>query len=371
MPKSPVNILKNIGYKNILSLYLTKNLFIAFLAIFSIIMLIIFGNSLATILKSSVVHGMNISDTLLLVIVESIRNMPIVITLSIFIANIVAFGKLYKESEIVAINASGVGELDMFKNILPFIIFIALITTFIIVFLVPNSQVIKQNIITKNNNIKNFHLIKKGEFQKLANGTIVLYAKGNEKNNSLGELFIYNETKNKQKNIIVAKDGSRHQDNLGNTYLRLKNGVNYKGFFADSNKQIANFRQYDIKINDKSAGRMVSKSAVKDVSELLSSNKLEDIAEWQWRFSLPISIIIMAALGILLSKTLARGGKNLGVLWGVIIFAIYLNMLETQKNSIEDATISPIFGMLWVHLLFIFVTILFYLYRNNYFKKIK
>jgi len=88
-------------------------------------------------------------------------------------------------------------------------------------------------------------------------------------------------------------------------------------------------------------------------------------AEMQWRFSQPISILILSIIGVLLGKTSPRTGKGVNLLIGLGIFMLYNNGLLVAKNSIESGQLNPLVGLWSIHLLLVLFMIIFYLFRQG------
>jgi lipopolysaccharide export system permease protein len=139
-------------------------------------------------------------------------------------------------------------------------------------------------------------------------------------------------------------------------YLLFPDGTPSHGFPRDANKKILNFGVYDLQIIDgevRSDGGS-TKEESQGMIDLLYSDNPKDVAEFQWRLSQPLSIFILSFLGVLLGKTSHRGGKNLGVLFGVAAFIIYNNALLMARSSLESGEIyskcsvaksgCPVFG---------------------------
>jgi lipopolysaccharide export system permease protein len=351
---------------HIITTYLSKNILVIFFAIFFIVAFLIIGNAFTSVLKSSLDQNLDISSVFSLVLIQSLKDIPIILTLTFFIAIIVAINKMYKESEIYAINSAGVGELKILQYIAPLVTTIAGVSFYISMFLVPHSGVIKEQILQKNANTGEFHFIKTGEFQEFQNGNITLYAKGSP-TGSLGNIFLYSQ-ENNNKNIILAEDGMRYQDSANNVYVRLTNGVKYDGFLATNEKKIFEFATMDVKIFNKNtlATPIQFNTESQPLSTLLDNLTPQHKAEIWWRISLPIAIILLAIIGVFLAKTPPRGGKNLNVLYGVIIFALYLNLLKSYKDNIAHN--SEITAMLIPHIIFILLAILLY-FKNNGFNR--
>jgi len=46
-------------------------------------------------------------------------------------------------------------------------------------------------------------------------------------------------------------------------------------------------------------------------------------AEFQWRVSQPITVLILSVIGVFLGKASPRGGKGVNLLIGVVFFMLY------------------------------------------------
>ena len=108
-----------------------------------------------------------------------------------------------------------------------------------------------------------------------------------------------------------------------------------------------------------------SKVESKSSINLLLDGGVLSNAEIQWRLAQPISILILSIIGVLLGKTSPRTGKGANVLFGVIIFMLYYNVLLVAKNSVESEQLNPIMGLWLVHLSLIIIMIIFYQFRQG------
>ena len=123
-------LLKFFKFKNtIISRYLLSNLFIFFIAITFIIGLIVFGNQFVLTVQESISFGIPIKELMPLIGFNMLRDIPIILILSLFLSIIITISQLYKNSEAVVMNSIGLGDREFMNLIKPIIFF-----TFIIIF---------------------------------------------------------------------------------------------------------------------------------------------------------------------------------------------------------------------------------------------
>ncbi|MEJ6659999.1 MAG: LPS export ABC transporter permease LptF [Candidatus Thioglobus sp.] len=358
---------------SILAKYLIRNVLIITAAVFIVLGLVIFGNQLVSVIKESLEKGIPIADLLPLVGFKMIRDVPLILSLSLFLAIILAISKSYKDSEAVVMNSLGIGDKHLMVFIQPVVIVIFIFILFLTTIAVPWSKQQRSMIMDRSENSSKFSFIKEGEFQEFKDGDIVFYASkvkniDGESTQDMEEIFIYTLADN-QPIITLAAQAQKYTDiNTKSVYLRLKDGTRYHGFPSEMNKKILNFDQYDLQIingEKRQSTNIETKTESKPTLDIIFSSDTREIAEWQWRLSQPISVLILSIFAILLGKTSPRGGKNLGVLAGVIVFIIYNNALLIAKSSLERGDTLPIIGLWWVHLLVLLIIFVFYAYRHG------
>ena len=167
----------------------------------------------------------------------------------------------------------------------------------------------------------------------------------------------------------MASEATKYTDSTSQSiYLRLKDGVRYEGLPGDLNINILDFDQYDLEIVSGEVQKSLSNfSEIEEKSSinLLSDGGLLANAEMQWRFSQPLSILILSVIGVLLGKTSPRTGKGINLLIGVVIFMLYNNGLLVAKTSIENGELDPSIGLWSIHLMFILFLLIFYQLRQG------
>lgn len=356
----------------ILAKYLMRSAWVLTGVIFLIIGLIIFGNQVVIMVQESVKHGIPTTDLLPLISFNMIRDIPLILSLSLFLAIILTVNKLYKSSEAVVMNSLGLGDkhfmLFMQPVVLPIFVFVLLLTMLV----VPWSTTQKSIIMERSDNASEFTLIKQKEFQEFKNGNIVFYASkvegiDNSEKQKMEEVFIYTSVDDEPV-ITLAKQAKKYTNpKTHSTYLHLQNGVRYYGFLSEANKKVLGFNLYDLQIIDGESlpDTNISKEESQTMMDLFYSDNSKDIAELQWRLSQPLSILILSFLGVLLGKTSHKGGKNLGVLFGVGFFIIYNDVLLMARSSLENGKVFMLGGLWGVHLLVFIFILLLYAYRHE------
>ena len=361
-------------YQNtIISRYILRNLIVFFLAITFIIGLIVFGNQFVLTTQESLSFGIPIKELMPLVGFNMLRDIPIILILSLFLSIIITISQLYKNSEAVVMNSIGLGDRDFINLIKPIVFVSFIIVFYLTIFAVPWAKQQKRIAEDVTVNASEFSFITEGKFESFKNGEIVFYASESNITDTVGEqnmeeIFIYALDKGKPV-IVLASEANKYTNaETESIYLRLKNGIRYEGLPGNENINILNFEQYDLEIVSGDIQKSISNfSEIEEQNtiDLLREGGVKANAEIQWRISQPISVLILSIFGIFLGKSSPRTGKGINLIIGIVVFMLYNNALLVAKSSIESSQLSPIIGMWGIHLSLLLILIIFYQFRQG------
>ena len=353
--------------------YIRRNLVTLFFAIFFIIGLVLFGNQFVLMAQESVERGIPLQELMPLVSFNMIRDVSLILSLSLFLAIILTISQLYKNSEAVVMNSMGLNDKHFIFFIQPLVILSFIIIFFLTIYAVPWANQQKNIREEETNNASEFSFITEGEFEVFKQGEIVFYASESKSLNTIGEqnmeeIFIY-AFDNEKPVIVLASKATKYIDSISDSiYLRLKDGVRYQGIPSKDNINILNFDLYDLEIVSgelQNSVAIYTKIEGKSTLDLIKEGGRYANAELQWRLSQPITVLILSFFGIFLGKTSPRGGKGVNLLIGIIVFMLYNNGLLVAKRAIELGQINLLTGFLGVHLLVLMLLILLYQFRNG------
>jgi len=362
--------------------YIRRNLVALFFAIFFIIGLVLFGNQFVLMAQESVERGIPLQELMPLVSFNMIRDVSLILSLSLFLAIILTISQLYKNSEAVVMNSLGLNDKHFIFFIQPLVILSFIFIFFLTIYAVPLANQQKNIREEETNNASEFSFITEGEFEVFKQGEIVFYASESKSLNTIGEqnmeeIFIYVLDKENPV-IVLASEATKYIDSVSDSiYLRLKDGVRYQGIPSKDNINILNFDLYDLEIVSgelQNSVAIYTKIEGKSTLDLIKEGGLYANAELQWRLSQPITVLILSVIGVFLGKVSPRGGKGVNLLIGVIVFMFYYNGLLVAKSAIELGQMDPIIGLWGVHFLMLVFLLLLYQFRqqkiSNYLDKI-
>jgi lipopolysaccharide export system permease protein len=165
--------------------------------------------------------------------------------------------------------------------------------------------------------------------------------------------------------LLSAESAHEYRDDkTGSRYLVLNKGYRYEGVAGQSDYKVVEFKSHGLRLV---AQEM--KSAQRDqeslpTSALWGTGKVSDIAELQWRISLPLMTVLLLFVAVVLSKTSPRQGRYGRFFIGILIYFVYYNLMQIARSWVVKEKIPPELGMWWLHGI-VLVLVIITLVRQN------
>ena len=353
----------------IINQYLFKETAITWLAVTIILLIILVANKFADVLGDASVGLLSSDYILQLMLYSSIDYLIVLIPLSTFLSILLVFGRLYTDSEITAISASGIGPISLYKPLAMPTLVIAILLAIISGYISPQAR--KSIETTKLDSMTSIGIefLEPGRFVNLKNGS-VLYSEDLIDENRLINVFLQQENKGRV-NVVVAEYAEIESIGENNNLLIFYNGQRYEGRPGDQDFRILEFSEHQLPLLN--SGKKVEKENLnlENMEFLYKQKTLQANAEIQWRISPSIALIILVLLSIPLSKVSPKQGQYGGIIFGVLIYMIYVNLLGAAKIWFEQGDTPEIIGLWWVHLIWLFFASIAILSNYNFFQRVR
>jgi len=336
-------------------------------AIFLIILGIVVAQRAGNIVRQ-VSKGILPNDAIGTILTFSlVKLMPMMLSLAIFLAVLLTLTRWHKDSEMVIWMNAGLSLRQWVVPILRFIFPIVLIISLLSLFVMPWATEKADGYREQLKKRDELSSISPGAFKESSDGDRIYFIESFDKlGYEVKNIFVQSRQHGKT-GIITASRGSRYKAENGDNFLVMLHGRRYEITPNTLDVSTTEFERYDIRIETKESAPQTSTSQAKSTLALLTGAALADQAELHWRFAIPISTIIMVLLAIPLSFVDPRAGRSLNIMFAILIFIIYNNVLSIFQAWITQGKISAWIGLWPVHITFILLG--WYLYhRRKYLK---
>jgi lipopolysaccharide export system permease protein len=333
----------------IINRYLFREILAPMLAILAVLVSIFASYLAATYLVDAAVGNLPLGAVVLLVAIKIGISLEILLPVTLLLSVVIAFGRLYKDSEMTAMASCGVGTGQTLRPVLYLAAAVAAVSACASLFIRPvayNQVYLMKDLAKKEMNIG---LMEGGHFYELQSGDMLFFAESVHQNPDWAEkVFIRTEAGDEIKLIRAEQVRQGFDKASGRRFLIFNRGHMVEFGAREVGGKITNFEiaNYFLDPPPNSLSKYRRKAA--PTVGLLRSEKLEDIAELQWRLTTPLSTLLLALIGVPLSRTNPRKGKYARVGLAVVVFAIYYNLFVVAKTWVEKGQVPPFPGIWWV-----------------------
>lgn len=281
--------------------------------------------------------------------------LELILPLGLFIGILLAYGRMYLESEMTVLYACGVSDRQLLSKTLMGSLVVMLIVGGMSLVVSPWGMKQVEKIFAEQAKVTEFELLAPGRFQKLSSGGRVTYteALSDDKRRLEGVFIAEYGRDGTGVSIITADSGSQLIDEeTGSRFLILENGARFDGVAGKLDYQITGFEAYGLKIRSGSSGDVELDKAV-STGQLMRSDDPRDRALLHWRFSLPLIVPIVTLLAVRLSRVNPRQGRFFHLLPAMLVYVAYLGLLIVARDAMSEGKVPEWIGMLWVHAIFL------------------
>ncbi len=334
----------------ILDRYIFREIASTWLGVTMVLLLILLTNQFARVL-GDVAKGKLPKDAAFDVIgLSAAQYLTILVPIGLFLAVMLALGRLYRDSEMPAMMACRVGPAGIYRPLTWLLVPLALGVAWLSIDLGPRALQTIERVGAEARREADLSSIEPGRFVTIGPDNAVVYGERISEDGLMENVFLQRKLDNGQLEVIVARLGEQvESDDPDIRFLVLHEGRRYEGTPGTSEFRVVEFLEHGIPYRLPSLDPPDPRPRAMPFRSLLQSDELEHIAEMQWRIGVPLATIILAILAVPLSRTRPRSGRYGRIAIGLLVFIIYLNMLSAAKAWIEQGALSPSLGLWWVH----------------------
>ena len=336
--------------RRILDRYIFREIASTWLGVTLVLLLILLTNQFARILGDVAKGNLPKDAAMDVIVLSGAQYLTIIVPIGLFLAVMLALGRLYRDSEMPAMMACRVGPSGIYRPLVWLLVPLAGGVAWLSIDLAPRALQAVDRIGAEARRQADLTSIEPGRFTQVGPQDAVVYGERVTPDGQMINVFLQRQIDEKLIEVVVAKRGEQvDSDDPDVRYLVLHEGRRYEGVPGTAEFRVVEFLEHGIPYRLPSLDPPEPTPRVMTVAGLMTAGGLEHIAELQWRVGVPIATIILSILAVPLSRTQPREGRYGRLAIGLLIFIIYLNMLSASKAWIEQGTVSPVLGLWWVH----------------------
>lgn len=236
--------------------YLLRELIVNFLGVTAILLLVMFGMTVADVI-ASIARGAIPADLLFRIIgLRAVDSLAVVLPLATFLGVLLAYGRLWRDSEMAVFQASGLDMRGMLRPLWLLGVPLALLLASVTFWLAPKAVQTSQQLLEDANRSLIVAGLEPGRFVELPGRDGVIYVgEMSDDGTNFKRMFVQTERQDKHSNteidVTTATDGFLYHDADGNgRYLALHDGFRVEGQLGADDWRLMRFERNDIRLPD-------------------------------------------------------------------------------------------------------------------------
>jgi lipopolysaccharide export system permease protein len=291
----------------------------------------------------------------------ALNYLPILLSLSLFIAILLTLSRSYRDSEMVVWFSSGLSLTAWVRPVLAFALPLALAIALLSLFLSPwalsQSAEFRQQLSTRNDAGQ----VSPGAFQEATSAERVVFVEAVADDASFVRNVFVSSVQHQRLGVTMAATGHQESAPNGDRFMVLENGRRYEVEPGSPEFRILEFARYAIRIETKESQGIERTPQNMPTWDLLGEDQPRYRAELLWRLGIPLSAVVLALLAIPLSFVNPRAGRSANMLLALFTYMVYSNLISISQAWVAQGKLSFVLGLPLVHLLMLaLLPLLFY-----------
>ncbi|MEP7245461.1 MAG: LPS export ABC transporter permease LptF [Gammaproteobacteria bacterium] len=336
--------------RRILDRYILREVVLTWLAATAVLLVILLTNQLARVLQRAAENQYPQSVVLELIWLGALQNLTVLMPIGLLLGVVLAFGRLYHDSEMAAALACGVGPSTTYIPVGLLAAFVTAIMAWLTLSLAPGS--IAKSLSLRNAALQagQFAPVVPGRFRTFGGSDVVVYAEGAEPDGTLTNVFVERDREGSVEVALAQR--ARHSvggDGMTHT-ITLYDGERFEGIPGSPKFRIMRFSENTIPVEVPKLSDAITALEAEPTSALLHSEDRQKRAELHWRVAMPVMCVVLTLLAVPLSRLRPREGRYARLLQAILIYFVYTTFLSAGKVWIARGTLPEYVGLWWVHI---------------------
>jgi len=289
-----------------------------------------------------------------------------ILPLSFLIAVLFTFSRLSSDSELTAMEASGLSLLRLTKPVIAMAVVVYLFSIYISLYLLPMGNRESKRLLFDMLKTKTVAGIKEKTFINSFKGLVIYVENVSQSDNTIQGVFISDTRKGDRPTVIFAESGVFITDpETLSISLRLNNGTIHNSIEEKGQYRLASFNRYDFNLNTMSTSRgreegernnrelyfneLASKINKK---KSLGKDTAADVFDLHERFALPASVFVFTLIGVPLGIHRVRTARYTSFIIALAVAITYYFFYSFLEPLGQGGKINPVLAVWGSDILF-------------------
>jgi lipopolysaccharide export system permease protein len=330
--------------------YLRRSVLRPFAAIVGVLVALFAGYSLSGILADAVSGLLSIGVIAALAGLKLLIALEVLTPISLFVAVVVAFGRLQEDGELTIMLALGMSPLRLARPVIMLALTLAVLVSCLSLFARPWAYAESHAITQRASNMLNLNAMEAGTFYASRDGGQVIFlASRPDPHGPAQGVFVARRKDNGQVEVIYARSALPEVTDAGGQRSVYLSDAHIYDLDTQNptNDRVLEAGGVSINPDGPRPGVPGYSPVAARTLHLATSRSPADIAELQWRLSTGVSTLLLALLGMSLSWGRPRQSRYAKFGPAILAYSAYYLLCTVARTWVEHGRVGPFPGLWW------------------------
>ncbi len=304
----------------------------------------VFADVLGDIARGRVPAGLMLSQLGLMVL----NYLPLILPLGLMLGLLLAVGRLYRDSEMPVLVATGVGPRRLLR---PFLMLVVPVVGFIgacSLWLGPWANDYSQRMVAEGNRNLLMAGLEAGRFVEFPGGGGVVYVGAmSGEGSALGRVFVYRQ-EGERMDITTARTGRLAVDGA-ERYLDLGEGFRVEGPMDETlDFRMMRYQRNELRLPDAETRVAEDDPEFASTLALLGDSRPEARAQLHARIAPPLLALAFALLAVPLARSPPRQARYGQITLGFLAYVVGTSLMSLGTSWVADGKVPAQVGLWWL-----------------------
>jgi lipopolysaccharide export system permease protein len=310
-------------------------------AVFSVLFCIVFTQVLVHLLGDAASGDVDTKALFSIVALSTLTNLPLVLTLSLFIAVLIALSRAFRDSEMVVWFAAGQSLMAWVRPVLRFAVPVALVVAALAMFVSPWAEQMIAEARQRYEQRDDVSKVTPGRFIESAASERVFFVENLDVDGAHVQSVFASQRNGDHEIVIVAAQGDVETQPGGARFLVLSHGRRYEGAAGVAENRVLEFERYAIRLESQVEAPVTNANArTFPTAQLLADPSPRNLGELVGRIALPVAAVLLALLAVPLAHVNPRVGRSANLIFAALLSLVYLNSIQIMQASVQHGRIG-------------------------------
>ncbi|MBK9955623.1 MAG: LPS export ABC transporter permease LptF [Rhodocyclaceae bacterium] len=279
----------------------------------------------------------------------AINYLPTLLSLTLFISILMTLSRSYRDSEMAIWFSAGIPLTAWVRPVLGFALPLVVLVGVLSIFLSPWALTKSAEYRQRMDERDDVSRITPGAFQESSQAERVFFVEAIAGDQGRVRNVFVSSIHQGRLGVVVAAEGHAEMSPEGDRFLVLDQGRRYEGQPGTLEFRLMEFERYGVRIETKEGRGVEQTRKNMPVWELLRQPTPGNLGELLWRVGMPALALNLALLAIPLSFVNPRAGRTNNLIFALLTFMVYSNMIGISKAWVSQGKLPFEIGVWAVH----------------------